>query len=129
MAASFLRSDDEVLIAEVLAHPDSAVLELRRIAPTVLVSPLSLVELLDGLRAAGFSPAAEDTGGAVLDLSDRGRRAEPRRRSAARHTPPEPDTEQLAALVSRMRAGDAMAGVRRGTPAAATGPPRPTSRS
>lgn len=120
VAASFLRSDDEVLIAEVLAHPDSAALELRRIAPTVLVSPLSLVELLDGLRAAGFSPAAEDTGGAVLDLSDRGRRAEPRRRSAARHTPSEPDADQLAALVSRMRAGDAMAGVRRGVPAATT---------
>jgi hypothetical protein len=118
VASSFLRSDDEVLIAEVLAHPDSVALELRRIAPTVVVSPLSLVELLDGLRSAGFSPAAEDTGGAVLDLSDRGRRTDPRRRSSARQGPPEPDAEQLAALVSRMRAGDAMAGVRRGTPAA-----------
>src|SRR5690606_36469090 len=44
-AASFLRSDDEVLISEVLAHPDAAALELRRIAPTVLVSPLPLVEV------------------------------------------------------------------------------------
>ena len=119
-AASFLRSDDEVLIAEVIAHPGSIGLELRRIAPTVVVSPLPLVELMDGLRAAGFSPAAEDTGGAVLDLSDRGRRTDPRRHSGARQGPPEPDAEQLAALVSRMRAGDAMAGVRRGTPAAAT---------
>jgi hypothetical protein len=120
VASSFLRSDDEVLITEVLAHPESAALELRRIAPTVVVSPLPLVELLDGLRTAGFSPAAEDTGGAVLDLSDRGRRTSPRRRGAARTTPPEPGSEQLAALVSRMRAGDAMAGVRRGTPEPAT---------
>ncbi|MBW0118661.1 helicase-associated domain-containing protein, partial [Pseudonocardia abyssalis] len=60
-AAAFLRSDDDVLISEVLAHPDTIGLELRRIAPTVVVSPLPLVELLDGLRAAGFTPAAEDT--------------------------------------------------------------------
>ena len=108
-AASFLRSDDEVLIAEVMAHPQAAELELRRIAPTVAVSELPLVELMDGLRAAGFSPAAEDTGGAVLDLTDRGRRTAPRRRPAARlGVPAEPDAEHLAALVSRLRAGDAL---------------------
>ena len=79
------------------------------------MSPLPLVELLDALRAAGFSPAAEDTGGAVLDLTDRGRRTAPRRRPATRvGVPPEPGAEQLAALVSRMRAGDALTRVRRG---------------
>jgi hypothetical protein len=115
VAASFLRSDDEVLISEVLAHPTAGELELRRIAPTVVVSPLPLVELLDALRAAGFSPAAEDPGGAVLDLTDRGRRTAPRRRPATRvGAPPEPDAEQLAGLVSRMRAGDALTRVRRG---------------
>jgi hypothetical protein len=120
-ASSFLRSDDEVLVAEVLAHPDSASLELRRIAPTVAVSPLPLVDLLDGLRAAGFSPAAEDTGGAVLDLSDRGRRISPRRRGERVASPPEPGRDQLRALVGRMRAGDAVAGVRRGAGAAGNG--------
>ncbi|QJY46187.1 helicase-associated domain-containing protein [Pseudonocardia broussonetiae] len=114
-AASFLRSDDEVLISEVMAHPDAVALELRRIAPTVAVSPLPLVELLDALRSAGFSPAAEDTGGVVLDLADRGRRIAPARRSAERRVPPQPDPEQLAKLVARMRAGDALTGVRRGT--------------
>ncbi|MBW0137755.1 helicase-associated domain-containing protein [Pseudonocardia abyssalis] len=112
-AAAFLRSDDDVLISEVLAHPDTIGLELRRIAPTVVVSPLPLVELLDGLRAAGFTPAAEDTGGAVLDLAARGRRTTPARRSPERGLPPQPDPAQLTALVSRMRAGDALAGVRR----------------
>jgi hypothetical protein len=113
-ALSFLRSDDDVLIAEVLASAAAGPLELRRIAPTVAVSPLPLAELMDGLRAAGFSPAAEDEGGAVLDLSDRGRRIAPRRRSgdrALRAT--EPDAAQVAGLVARMRAGDALAGVRR----------------
>jgi Helicase conserved C-terminal domain len=113
-AASFLRSDDEVLIAEVLAAPAAGSLELRRIAPTVAVSPLPLAELMDGLREAGFTPTAEDQGGAVLDLTDRGRRISPRHRSG----PPravEPDPEQLRGLVSRMRAGDALAGLRRST--------------
>ena len=113
-AAAFLRSDDEVLISEVLAHPAAAACELRRIAPTVAVSPLPLAELLDGLRAAGFSPAAEDTGGVVLDLADRGRRTSPARRAPQRGLPPEPDPTQLAALVSRVRAGDALTAVRRG---------------
>lgn len=112
-AAAFLRSDDEVLISEVLAHPNTVGLELRRIAPTVVVSPLPLVELLDGLRAAGFTPAAEDTGGAVLDLAVRGRRTTPARRSPERSLPPQPDPAQLTALVSRMRAGDTLTGVRR----------------
>jgi Helicase conserved C-terminal domain len=121
-AASFLRSDDDVLISEVVAHPAAFGLELRRIAPTVAVSPLPLVELLDGLRAAGFTPAAEDTGGAVLDLSDRGRRTAPRRRTVDRiGGPPEPDGAQLAALVSRMRSGDALAGMRRGAESFANG--------
>jgi hypothetical protein len=97
----------------VLAHPDAALLELRRIAPTVAVSPLPLVQVLEGLRAAGFSPAAEDTGGAVLDLTDRGRRINPRRRSGG-GLPPEPDAKQRAALVSRLRAGEVMADARRG---------------
>ncbi|HXV93832.1 MAG TPA: helicase-associated domain-containing protein, partial [Pseudonocardia sp.] len=115
VAASFLRSDDEVLLAEVLAHSCAAVLELRRIAPTVAVSPLPLAELLDGLREAGFSPAAEDAAGGVLDLSEPGRRTAPRRRAVEwAAVPPEPDRAQLQSLVARMRAGDALAGVRRG---------------
>src|SRR5205085_58608 len=55
-ARSFLRADDEVLLAEVFAHPSAESFELRRIAPTVLVSELSLAELLDRLRAARFAP-------------------------------------------------------------------------
>ncbi|WP_214370470.1 helicase-associated domain-containing protein [Pseudonocardia sp. H11422] len=126
-AASFLRSDDEVLLSEVLAHPDSTVFELRRIAPTVAISPLPLVELLDGLRSAGFIPAAEDAGGGVLDLSDRGRRIDARRSRAARTpAPSEPTAAHLESVVSRMRAGDTLAGVRRSvsgsaTPAASNG--------
>jgi hypothetical protein len=119
---SFLRSDDAVLVAEVLASTVADALELRRIAPTVAVSPLPLAELMDGLRTAGFSPAAEDTGGAVVDLSDRGRRTSPRRRTGDRaYRGTEPDAEQLQGLVARMRAGDALAGVRRASSGAPNG--------
>ena len=111
-ATSFLRSDDDVLLSEVLAHPVAQGVELRRLAPTVAVSPVPLAELLDRLREAGFSPAAEDPGGGVLDLSERGRRTAPRRRARPVGAT-EPDADQRVALVARMRAGDATAGVRR----------------
>ncbi|MEQ3551869.1 helicase-associated domain-containing protein [Pseudonocardia nematodicida] len=112
--ACFLRSDDEVLLSEVLAHPGTGELGLRRIAPTVVVSAQPLAEVLDGLRTAGFSPAAEDAGGAVLDLGARGGRAEPRRRPARSGTPMRDLSPARRAdeLVDRMRAGDALAGVR-----------------
>ena len=40
-AAAFLRSDDEVLLAEVLAHPDAPAWSCGGSRPTVLVSALS----------------------------------------------------------------------------------------
>lgn len=106
-ASSFLRCDDPVLISEVLAKPDLGSLELRRIAPTVLVSPLPLVEVLDALRSAGFTPAAEGPDGQVLDLRPRGRRI-PARSGAPRRAPLSgaPSEEQLASLVRKVRAGD-----------------------
>ncbi|WP_344423802.1 helicase-associated domain-containing protein [Pseudonocardia ailaonensis] len=113
VAASFLRADDEVLLSEVLAHPDVVPAELRRIAPTVAVSPVALAEVLDLLRAAGFSPAAEDAAGSVLDLGPRGRRTDPRQ-PRGRITTPEPSAERLDAIVAKMRAGDVLAAARTG---------------
>ncbi|GAA4708640.1 helicase-associated domain-containing protein [Pseudonocardia yuanmonensis] len=113
VASAFLRSDDEVLLSEVLAHPETASLELRRIAPTVAVSPVALAELLDGLRAAGFSPAAEDASGGVLDLGPRGARTDPRR-PRSRAVLADPSEERIDAVVTKMRAGDALAAARRG---------------
>jgi hypothetical protein len=112
-ARSFLRADDEVLLSEVLAHPSAGEWELRRIAPTVLVSELPLAQLLDGLRAAGFSPAAEASDGSVLDLRPRGRRipAKPRH-TVPRAALPTPDENQLAALVAAIRAGERAATMR-----------------
>jgi Helicase conserved C-terminal domain len=114
-AASFLRCDDPVLVAEVLAHPAAASVELRRIAPTVLVSPLPLADVLAELRTAGFAPAAEDAAGQVLDLRPTGHRLPAAAARTRRTGPPAPPTdERLRDIVSHLRAGDTAAATRRG---------------
>jgi len=114
VAASFVRCDDQVLLAEVSAHPAAARLELRRIAPTVLVSPVPLADVLAELRTAGFAPAAEDAAGQVLDLRPAGLRlpAPARTRRSGPGLPPSP--ERLQAMVDQLRGGDTAAGTRRG---------------
>ncbi|WP_199441148.1 helicase-associated domain-containing protein [Umezawaea beigongshangensis] len=114
-AGAFLRCDDPVLIAEVLAHPIAERLELRRIAPTVLVGPLPLADVLDTLRAAGFSPSAEGPDGRVLDLRPGGRRITGRNRARRAVSPPPASDEQLSELVRLVRAGDRAASTPRGT--------------
>ncbi|MQA62061.1 MAG: DNA-binding protein [Actinophytocola sp.] len=113
--ACFLRCDDEALLAEVLSHPAADELGLRKIAPTVVVSSLPLAEVIDGLRASGFTPSAEGPDGQVIDLRPRGRRLAARTRTA--RSPAAASTlgeEQIAAVVARVRAGDRAASTRRG---------------
>lgn len=113
-AGSFVRCDDEALLAEAAAHTSVKRLELRRIAPTVLVSPLPLIEVLDGLRTAGFAPAAEGPDGSVLDLNPALRRTQARSRSNRRPPSNSPSEEQLFGLIRQIRAGDHAVGTRRG---------------
>ena len=122
-AASFLRSDDEVLISEVLAHPQSGELELRRIAPDRGGVPAAAG------RAARRAPRGR------LHPGRRGHRRRGARPDRPRpsHLAPAPAGHPIRrsaragrrrsspALVSRMRAGDAMAQVRRGTVRPTTG--------
>lgn len=108
-AASFLRCDDEVLLTEVMAVQESRHWDLRRIAPTVVVSSWPLAELLDDLRDAGFTPIAEGPDGRVIDLiRDKGQRTTANSR-APDQQPPEPapaSSERAAAVVERIRAGE-----------------------
>ncbi|TNM26443.1 helicase-associated domain-containing protein, partial [Streptomyces sedi] len=78
-AGSYLRSEDETALGQLLADRRCEPLRLRRLAPTVLVSELSPDQLLLRLRELGLAPAAETAEGAVVTLS-----AEPRRARAAR---------------------------------------------
>ena len=117
VAASFLRCDDEALLAEVLAHPVAAEHDLRLIAPTVVISPDPLHEVLTGLRAAGFAPAAEGPDGRVVDIRPGGRRL-PAKARAARRSPGEQAVltdDQAERIVSNLRAGDAATARRRGS--------------
>lgn len=111
--ASFLRCDDEALLAEVLAGPAAAELGLRAIAPTVVVSDLPLGDVMTGLRAHGFTPAAEGPDGRVIDLRQRGRRIPARKRAAG--APHASGTQQVAGVVERIKAGDRAASARHGT--------------
>ena len=117
VAASFLRCDDEALLAEVLAHPVAAEHALRLIAPTVVISPDPLHEVLAGLRAAGFAPAAEGPDGRVVDIRPGGRRL-PAKARAARRGPGEQavlTSDQAVRIISNLRAGDAASARRRGS--------------
>ncbi|OQO92723.1 DNA-binding protein [Saccharomonospora piscinae] len=119
VAASFLRCDDEVLLTEVLGTQAASELELRRIAPTVLVCPYPLAEVLDALRGAGFAPAAEGPDGRVLDLRPRGRRiaarGRPARRTDVTGRAGALGDEQLRAVLAHVRAGDRAARSRKGS--------------
>ena len=108
-AAAYLRCDDEALLARVIADRHVESLGLRLIAPTVLVSEVPVNRLLDGLRAAGYSPAAEGPGGALVTLGVDAPRA-PTRPTSRAITSRVTDTDaHLTELVRRMRSGDALA--------------------
>ena len=80
-AGAYLRSDDEALLAEVLADRRLAALALRRLAPTVLVTPYPAGRLLSALREAGYAPVPEDASGAAVLTRPKVRRAAARARS------------------------------------------------
>ncbi|BDT84873.1 helicase-associated domain-containing protein [Nocardia cyriacigeorgica] len=112
MAQSFVRSDDPALLTQVLNAPVAAELALRAIAPTVAISQAPLGELLDRLRAAGFTPAGEDSAGMIVDLQRRGARIAVRPNARQAYRPVPPSTEQLELLVRELRAGERAAGAR-----------------
>jgi Helicase conserved C-terminal domain len=118
-AGAYLRSDDEALISEVFADRRLSALSLRRLAPTVLTTPLTTVRLLEMLRATGYAPVPEDaTGAAVLTRPTAARgpaRPAPRmgrlEDPAAQLTAP-----RLAGIVEQIRLGDRLARATRRSP-------------
>jgi hypothetical protein len=103
-AESFLRSDDETALTELLHAPGAASLRLRRIAPTVLVSDVPLGTLLPRVRALGLAPVVEAPDGTVrVARPDVYRARSPRRRT----TPTDGRRgSRTAAVVSAIRVGD-----------------------
>jgi hypothetical protein len=109
-AGSYLRSDDEALIAEVLADRRLGTLALRRLAPTVLCSPVQIARLLGALRDAGFAPVAEDAAGSAVLARPKVRRAVTRTPVSSRlgdqAGPPMLAGPRLAGVVEQIRRGD-----------------------
>jgi hypothetical protein len=107
VAESFLRSDDEVALAELVHDPRAASLRLRRVAPTVVVSDMPVDVLLERLRELGTAPVVEAADGTVQLV---------RRESLRARTPPvrrdvRPSV-RIAATVTAIRAGDRAAAAR-----------------
>ncbi|MFG2097877.1 helicase-associated domain-containing protein [Streptomyces sp. NPDC048612] len=131
-ATAYVRCDDDALLSEILADRRATPLRLRRLAPTVLAAQTAPDQLLDGLRAMGYAPAAESAAGDVLVARADSYRTPPRTAPApVPDGPPSPDATLLAAAVRAIRAGDLAATAERKpvqAPAAAPGAlPRTTS--
>ncbi|MDP9983404.1 hypothetical protein J2W14_002825 [Pseudarthrobacter oxydans] len=112
-AASFIQSDDEMALLELLNSPGAAGLGLVRIAPTVLVSHAAPRETAQLLRSLGLSPAVDESesGGIRLRRTTAVPGSVRPVYSAPRTAPPEADVDaQLAVLRSeRTAAGGASA--------------------
>ena len=65
-SASFIQSDDETAISDLLQEARTSVLSLIRIAPTVLTSSASPRETARVLRELGLSPAVQEAEPAVV---------------------------------------------------------------
>ena len=119
-AASFIQSDDETALLELLNTPGASGLGLVRLAPTVLVSHAAPRDTAQVLRSLGLSPSVEESeaGGIRLRRTTAVPGSARPVYSAPRTAPPEADVDaQLAVLRSeRPAAGGAV-----GHPAAAPG--------
>ncbi|WP_415647357.1 helicase-associated domain-containing protein [Stackebrandtia soli] len=114
---SYLRGDDTAALTAILADRRLAPARLRRLSDTVLVSPLSMTEVMTLLRRGGHAPVAEDATGAII--ADR--TETPRAPTASRPEVPADPTPRLHgaplhAIIDQLRTGD-----ERAEPA----PPRP----
>jgi hypothetical protein len=125
VASTFIRSDDEHALIELLHQPWAAALRLHRIAPTVLVSQSPADVVLSRLRDSGTAPVAEGSDGSIRLIRPTALRAPSPRKPARRAQALEDArrTAQAAATVNTIRVGD-RAEATRPRSAAATSPDR-----
>lgn len=103
-AESFLRSDDESALTALVHDPKAGPLRLRRIAPTVVISDVSLDVLLPRLRELGLAPVVEGPDGTVRVARKAAYRARmPRGRNQAASARA---VARVSAVVTALRAGD-----------------------
>ena len=106
-AQSYLRADDESVLAELVADRRAAPLRLRRLAPTVLAAQATPTEVLAVLRGMGLAPAAETADGDVVLRRPAEQRTGPRARPRpVSPLPPAPLDAALLSAVLALRAAD-----------------------
>jgi hypothetical protein len=104
--SAYIRSDDSMVLDTMLADRGLAALQLRRVAPTVVVSPAHTMVVLEMLRENGFAPVAESTDGGVMVPPVSHHRTPARRSPASPTLTSVVDDELTETLVSALRAGE-----------------------
>lgn len=104
-SASFIQSDDESAISELLLEARTSALNLVRLAPTVLTSSASPRETARVLRELGLSPAVQDAEPAVVRLKRTTAVSGSARPvyTAPRTAPPDDDVEAQLAILRQHR--------------------------
>jgi hypothetical protein len=104
---TYLRCDDTTVLDELVAGRGADSLRLRRLAPTVVISPLSPDVVVERLRDLGLAPAAEGGDGSVMIRRPEERRTGPRgvpQRLMA--DPPSPSAKAAASIVRALRSAE-----------------------
>lgn len=100
---AYLRCDDPAALDVLLARRELDGARLRKLAPTVAVSPLAPMALVETLRAAGGAPVLEGPDGLVVAGGPEPQRT--RRRDLLPAPPVPPDADGVRALVAALRTG------------------------
>jgi hypothetical protein len=105
-ASSYIRSDDESTLRELLSDRRAASLRLRQLAPTVLAAQADPTTVLAVLREVGLAPAAESADGDVLVRRPDAHRTPVRQPPRPVGVQPAPPADALlAAVVRALRLG------------------------
>ena len=105
-ASSYVRCDDIALLDTVMAAKEMQPLQLRRIAPSVVVTSAAVATVIDRLHAFGLSPTAEGPDGAVALPRGSARRPTSTRSPARPRDDAGPSDRLLSAAVKALRAGE-----------------------
>ena len=124
--SAYVRCDDETTLGAMLADRELSALQLRRIAPTVVVSPVHAETVISFLREQGYSPAAESPDGGVI-VPSVGRHRTPSQRRQSPVTSQVVDEELATTLVGALRAGEEAAAYQREQLASRPGPSLPST--
>jgi hypothetical protein len=123
---AYIRCDDEATLGAMVADRELSPLQLRSIAPTILVSPVAAETVLEFLRENGFAPAAETPDGGIV-VPTTGAHRTPLQRRPTPVTAHTVDDELVTTMVGALRAGEEAAAYQREQVASRPGPHLPST--